>query len=79
MKCSINDCAGEYEHREVIHTVRRDSHILVIDHVPAEVCDVCGDVLFTPETVRRIESLRHGSDRPSGKVPLYEFAATAGT
>jgi len=79
MRCSINDCVGEYEPREVIHTVRRDSHILVIDHVPAEVCDVCGDVLFTPETVRRIEALRHGSDRPSGTVPLYEFAATAGT
>ncbi|RLC69324.1 MAG: hypothetical protein DRI52_09145, partial [Chloroflexi bacterium] len=31
--------------------------IVVIDHVPAEVCSVCGDVLLRPEAVRRIEAL----------------------
>ena len=48
----IEGCPGEYEQREVVHTVRQGDRIIVIDHVPAEVCNVCGDVLFTPETVR---------------------------
>lgn len=73
MKCSIIDCSGEYEQREVVHTVRRGDQIIVIDHVPAEVCSVCGDVLFTPETVRRIEALRHTMAPPARTVPLYHF------
>jgi YgiT-type zinc finger domain-containing protein len=73
MRCSIDGCPGEYEHREVVHTVRQGDRIIVIDHVPAEVCTICGDVLFTPETVRRIESLRHTATPPLRTVPLYDF------
>ncbi len=49
MKCGIDGCPGEYEHREVVHTIRQGSRIIVIDHVPAEVCTICGDVLFSSE------------------------------
>jgi YgiT-type zinc finger domain-containing protein len=74
MKCSIEDCSGEYEQREVVHVVHQGERIMVIDHVPAEVCAVCGDVLFTPETVRRIEALRHTTASPARTVPLYNFS-----
>jgi hypothetical protein len=47
---------------------------MVIDHVPAEVCSVCGDVLLTPETVRRIEALLQADLPPAKSVPLYEYA-----
>lgn len=77
MKCSNDACLGEYERREVVHTVRRGDRILVIDHVPALVCDMCGDVLFAPETVRQIERLRQGAGTPTGTAPLYDFAQTA--
>jgi YgiT-type zinc finger domain-containing protein len=73
MRCSIDGCPGEYEHREVVHTVHQGDRIIVIDHVPAEVCTICGDVLFTPETVRRIESLPHTAVPPIRTVPLYDF------
>ena len=74
MKCSIEGCPGEYEQREVVHTVHQGSRIIVIDHVPAEVCTICGDVLFTPETVRKIEILRDTFEPPIRTVPLYDFA-----
>lgn len=74
MKCPINACAGEYEPREVVHTVRQGDGIIVIDHMPAKVCTICGGVLFTPETVRKIESLRHTAAPPTRTVPLYDFA-----
>ncbi len=73
MKCSIDGCPGEYEQREVVHTVHQGKRIIVIDHVPAEVCTVCGDVLFTPETVRQIELLRRTAPPPTRTVPLYDF------
>ncbi len=74
MRCSIDGCPGEYEQGEVVHTVRQGNRIIVIDHVPAEVCNVCGDVLFTPETVRQIEFLRQTTAPPTRTVPLYDFA-----
>lgn len=73
MKCNIEGCSGEYEQREVVHTVRQGERIIVIDHVPAEVCPICGDVLFTPETVRRIEAIRRTNIPPVRTVPLYDF------
>ncbi len=73
MKCSIQGCPGEYEQREVIHTIHQGDYIIVVEHVPAEVCNFCGDVLFTPETVRQIESLRRQAPPPKRSVPLYDF------
>ena len=73
MRCNIEGCPGEYEQREVVHTVRQGNRIIVIDHVPAEVYNICGDVLFTPDTVRKIESLRRTAIPPVRTVPLYDF------
>ncbi len=74
MKCSIEGCSGNYEVRAVIQTVRHNGSVAVIDHVPAEVCSVCGDVLFLPETVRSIERLLGEFRQPDGSAPLYEYA-----
>jgi YgiT-type zinc finger domain-containing protein len=74
MKCSIQGCPGEYEQRKIVHTVRYKGKVIVIDHVPAEVCSVCGDVLLRPETVRQIEALLRKRERPISTVPLYEYA-----
>jgi YgiT-type zinc finger domain-containing protein len=74
MKCSIAGCPGEYEERQIVHTVRHHGQVIVIDHVPAEVCSVCGDMLLKPETVRRIEELLRTRAQPAGTVPLYEYA-----
>ncbi len=73
MSCNIVDCPGAYEAREVVYTVGRGDQIVVINHMPAEVCTVCGDVLFTPETVRRLEALRQATATPARTVPLYDF------
>ncbi len=74
MKCSIEGCPGLYEERRIVHAVRYRGQVVVIDHVPAEVCSVCGDVLLKPETVRRIEKLLREAAQPARTVPLYEYA-----
>ncbi len=74
MKCSIDGCPGEYEAGNTMHTVRHCGQVTVIDHVPADVCSVCGDVLLRPDTVRRIESLLQKKCQPASTVPLYEFS-----
>ena len=74
MKCNIAGCHGEYEARLIVHTVKHQGQIIVINDVPAEVCSVCGDTLLTPKTVRQIERLLQMKSRPAKTVPLYEFA-----
>ena len=74
MKCSIKGCPGEYEKQNIVHTVRYEDKVRVIDHVPAEVCSVCGDVLLNPTTVRHIENILSSSKSPTRTVPLYEYA-----
>jgi YgiT-type zinc finger domain-containing protein len=73
MKCSIDGCSGVYEVKTVIHTVRAGGRVVVIDHVPAEVCSVCGDVLLAPQTVRHIEQLLANLPKPDQTVPLFEY------
>jgi YgiT-type zinc finger domain-containing protein len=74
MKCSITGCPGEYEEQKILHTVRHYGQAMVIDHVPAEVCSLCGDVLLKPETVRRLEQLLKEPTQPTTTIPLYEYA-----
>jgi len=74
MKCSIQKCPGDYEEKRIVHTMRFRGKVIVVDHVPAEVCSVCGDVLLKPDTVRRIEALLRREKKPTGSVPLYEYA-----
>jgi YgiT-type zinc finger domain-containing protein len=75
MKCSIRGCSGELVHKTITHTVRRGDQLFVIDHVPAEVCSICGDTLFSPAAVRRIEEILQGRAKPSATAPVYEFAS----
>lgn len=73
MKCRLEGCTGQCEKREIVHTVRYHGQVVVIDHVPAETCSVCGDVLLKPEAIRRIETLLRAAPRPVGTVPLYDY------
>jgi YgiT-type zinc finger domain-containing protein len=76
MKCTIAGCQGDYESRTILHTLRRKDQVAVIDHVPAEVCPVCGDTLLRPATVRRIEELLCAGPVPTATVPLYEYTGS---
>lgn len=57
MKCSIRGCPGHYEAARILQTLRKGGEIVLIQHMPAEVCDVCGDTLIAPDTIRHIEKL----------------------
>ena len=65
MKCRIDGCPGEYEARKIFHAVRHKGHIILIDHVPAEVCTECADTLLKPDTVRSIEALLRQAPAPT--------------
>ncbi len=73
MKCSIQGCPGEYEHRVIVHTVKHGGDVLVFEDVPAEVCDVCSDTLLAPHTIRHIEELMARQAKPDKHAPVYTY------
>lgn len=74
MNCTVTACAGQYEAREVTRTVRAGDRLIVVTHIPAEVCAACGDTLFTPATIEQLEALGRSTAPPQATVPLYDFA-----
>jgi YgiT-type zinc finger domain-containing protein len=74
MKCCIQGCPGEYEHRFIVHAVKRGSNVLVFDNVPADVCDVCSDILLAPETIRHLEELMKRNPEPEKHIPVYTYS-----
>ena len=77
MKCSIKDCKGSYEDKLVTKSLRVKGKIIVLDSVPAEICGVCGDVLFKPETMIRIEEILKEGHQPDGSAPIYKYASNS--
>ena len=74
MKCTIGGCSGEYEDTKIVQTARHAEGPVVIENVPAEVCSMCGDVLLTPDTVRRMEEIVREAREPDRMAPVYEYA-----
>ena len=74
MQCTIGGCSGTYEARETVCIERAGDHLMVIEHVPVEVCDICGDTLFQPETIRHLEALRQTTTPSMRTAPVYAYA-----
>ncbi len=74
MNCSIQGCPGHYEHRLIVHTVKRGETVLIFENVPAEVCDVCSDILLAPKIIRHLEKLIERRAEPIRHAPVYAYA-----
>ena len=57
-----------------MHTVKRGEDVFVFESVPAEVCDVCSDILLAPETIRHIEKLLSDRAEPCKHAPVYTYS-----
>jgi len=47
---------------ETTYTITRKGYHLIVDHVPAWVCEQCGEVLFDEEQVKGIQQLIENAD-----------------
>lgn len=74
MRSSIQGCPGHYDARLIVHTVKRGADVMVFENVPAQVCDVCSDILLTPDTIRHIEATIQDHGRPLRHAPVYAYA-----
>ena len=73
MKCQV--CSGKMEVKRINHDVWVNRKLFVVQDVPAEVCERCGETVFTPQVTERIFSTLKRSDSPKKtlKVPVLRL------
>ena len=57
--------------QEVFHI---GSQMVLVENIPAVVCDRCGEATFSRETVEKIRRMVHGEKCPDRKINVDVFA-----
>jgi YgiT-type zinc finger domain-containing protein len=75
MKCDI--CRSPMREEMVTYTIQLDEKLVVVEHVPAKVCTQCGERLYSPDTVERLQTTAWEQRSPSRvlQAPVFDFAA----
>jgi YgiT-type zinc finger domain-containing protein len=62
--------------RNVTYTLEVEGRIVIVENVPARVCEETGEQYFSPETVERLQQLIWEEKEPKRtiEVPVFEFA-----
>jgi YgiT-type zinc finger domain-containing protein len=72
-RCNL--CEGKLTQQSVAYTQFFEGHFVIIEYVPAWVCEQCGEIYYDPEVVDRIQQLIWSGEAPARTVetPVYEF------
>ena len=71
-KCSV--CHNQIVSKNITYTQWYKGELIVVENVPAEVCQNCGEEYFSPATVDKIQKvieLHHTSK--TIKVPVFQL------
>ena len=73
MACDI--CRGRVTDQRVTFTVELDDRLVVVENVPAKVCGQCGERLFSPDTVEKLQKTAWERNNPVRVIetPVFDF------
>jgi len=73
MKCGI--CKAKMEEKSVTYTEDIDQGVIVVRHVPAQVCTECGNTWYSGTVVAELEKLVDKFETSTGsEVSVINFA-----
>jgi YgiT-type zinc finger domain-containing protein len=68
-------CGATEAHPEWVNEVFLiEDKFILVEHIPATVCNHCGEVTFSRETTEKIRRMVHGEAQPVKTVQLDVFA-----
>ena len=75
MNCDL--CGSPLTEQVGTYTLQLGDRLVVVEHVPARVCTQCGERLYSPETVDRLQKTVWEKKTPSRVVEtqVFDFAA----
>jgi YgiT-type zinc finger domain-containing protein len=73
MQCVF--CGGRAVTETVTFTYEEDDKYIFIEHVPADVCERCGEKMYTPEVTDKLLRIARRKLEPVRRieVPVYDF------
>jgi YgiT-type zinc finger domain-containing protein len=74
--CAV--CGGELRHTTTTYTQEYEGQLIVVENVPAWVCDQCGETYFDPDVVERVQALIWSGAKPARYIetPVYDLSMT---
>ena len=75
MKCDL--CGWTVHKKNVSYTLFYEGHWVIVENVPAKVCKQCGEKLFSPRVVEKLQKVIWGKQKPYKKIetPVFNLAA----
>jgi len=72
-KCHV--CGSEQARQELVNEVFHiDGKPVLVENIPAQVCERCGEEIFSKETTEKVRQLVHGKAKPVKSVKMDVFA-----
>jgi YgiT-type zinc finger domain-containing protein len=72
MKCENNGCGGEYTRTTVSRAFEYQGSTVVVDGIPAQICDLCGETVFEAGMLDRVREVLKRA-RPAHTAPVYAY------
>ena len=74
MKCAF--CAGTLKDKVVTFSYEEEDKYLFVEHVPALVCNKCGERIYSPEVTDKLLKFAKDEFMPvkTIEVPVFDFA-----
>lgn len=69
-------CKGKVTAKRIQHIHRWGNQVFVLENVPAEVCQQCGEIYFAPEILAEMDRIVSSQAKPKTiiQVPVYSLA-----
>ncbi len=73
MKCNL--CSGFMLEQETTYTLKINERFVMVENVPAKVCQQCGDLLYSPDVVERLQRTICSNKEPEKMIetPVFDF------
>lgn len=68
-------CHSKMEHQMTTFTQWVEGRLIVIENVPAWVCEQCGETFYDPDIVERIQNIVWSDEAPTRTIetPVYDL------
>jgi len=69
-------CKGNVKTDRITHIHRWGKQVIILEDVPADVCQQCGEVYFGPDVLHAMDRVAAGKQKPKRElsVPVYSFS-----
>ena len=69
-------CRGKVTAGHIQHIHRWGNQVFILENVPAEICQQCGEVYFAPDVLAQMDKIALNKLKPKTtiQVPVYTFA-----